>query len=670
MALPRCLCLILILWMAGSRPSAAIGPGASFSDPWWGSKDANVIRNAARKFDSAGNFPAAEAQYQRGYDLAARRHDEVAALRFLSSMAGSRFAQFRYRAALDAYLEARRRAAAIGDLADVGGIDANLSSLYLQVWDLDSALRAAEQARAAVAAVAASGAWPKFEGSLLLQLGRLHEALGDGQAERFYADGIEAARARGDVRLEAQGWGYVGECRMARGELAGAERALDEAFRLSTLFDRGGLPTTWVFLGALKLAQGDYSAAAVFTDRAIAASERLGTAFPLYLLEHQRGEIRMARGDKAGALKDFASAVDLASRWRLEVPPSISSLTATNVELEKRVFDSFIEASAGDALRTGNRREAVEAFEAVELNRAASLRESLSFADVWRKKLPPKYWEVQGRFRAEQARMLRAGERKSAVSEQLSLRLTEMEAETGPFFTNHLEKFHTQNSLIHFQDGVGESEMLLTFHLGTRESYLWAVTRRSMRLHRLGPGERLKSEIEQFREAVRRGDVGAETLGARLYRDLFGGLSAEERSKRTWLLSVEGALFDLPFPALVTGRSGSEAQYLVEKHSLEVIPGALLLSRAPEPPKRNGWFLGVGDPIYNTADPRWQARAPGPFRGWFAMAGTDQLNRLVASGNEASNRAREAGRGVPPRCSKARMRSVAGLWSWPQMRLQ
>src|SRR6202030_4083478 len=124
--------------------------------------------------------------------------------------------------------------------------------------------------------------------------------------------------------------------------------------------------------------------------------------------------------------------------------------------------------------------------------------------------------------------------------------------------------------------------------------------------------------------------------------ELFGQLRPRESQKTAWLLSLEGALFDLPFAALVTEQQGGNTVYLVERHSLQAVPGALLLgvsesqsgrrdpARGPILGEVPGEFLGVGDPIYNVADHRWPA--PGLFNRRNRTEG--QLDRLVGSGRE------------------------------------
>ena len=76
---------------------------------------------------------------------------------------------------------------------------------------------------------------------------------------------------------------------------------------------------------------------------------------------------------------------------------------------------------------------------------------------------------------------------------------------------------------------------------------------------------------------------------------------------------------------------GSRPVYLVEKTSLQLVPGALLLQRGSVP--ANGLLVGTGDAIYNAADPRYK--------------GTDHprvtLPRLPNTANELESCAREWG---------------------------
>ena len=197
------------------------------------------------------------------------------------------------------------------------------------------------------------------------------------------------------------------------------------------------------------------------------------------------------------------------------------------------------------------------------------------------------------------------------------------------------ENFRTQSSLIHFKQGLGEADLLLSFYLGTRESYLWAVTQRSIQLYRLPAESELRDDIERFRDAIFHGQRAGEKLGADLYQRLFGSLDPADAAKTSWLLSLDGALFDLPFPALVSGFENGRPVYAAELHSSQVIPGALFLTGNTVPP---GGYLGVGDPVYNSADPR--RKSDSKWMDWLPRLpvtsgeGLGQLNRLVSSAHE------------------------------------
>ena len=211
------------------------------------------------------------------------------------------------------------------------------------------------------------------------------------------------------------------------------------------------------------------------------------------------------------------------------------------------------------------------------------------------------------------------------------------------------ENFRTQNSLTHIQRGLGESDLLLSFYLGKRESYVWAITKSSLGLHRLPAEGELREEIRRFRSALRpdlsagagvsaEAEQAREQLGRDLYQRLFGWIDSKEAAKTSWLLSLDGPLFELPFAALVSGEANGQPVYVAERHSTQMIPGAMFLNAAAgsigqKSLAGGGGFLGVADPVYNSADPRWKPDA----HGWRRAAGTpQQLNRLVTTSLELS----------------------------------
>ncbi len=660
--------------MAGSRPSAAIRSGSLNPAPWWETKEfANLKKLRAARL--AGTDPASlEAGYLQVYETAVRLRQIQAQSTILTSIGNLRLQRFHFREALDAYLQSKRLAESMHDWETAGMAAINLAGLYEQLWDLPSAENAAEQSHL----FASRAGSTHYEAELLIGLARLSSLHPGSSAEPLFQQGIEQARAQADLALEAKGWDWLGEFLLARGDIPGAERALEEAFRIRALHARKDLRLSHGRLGALRLAQAKNSQADErqdhlhiaerFTRNALDAAQKLGGGRSAYILQHQLGGILSEAGRADEALTHYQIAVELAALWKSGAAlPSADSLIASNVELDHRIFDSFVEASAHRALEHRNKEDAARwtaaSIAASEAIRAASLRETQSLAPIWREKLPPAYWEKLGRFRAESARLMRAGEPSSSLASRLKSEISELEASAGlRFFSGIPENFPNQSSLIHFQESLSSSEILLSFHLGSQESLLWAITRSGAHLYRLEPERVIQPLAESFRDEVlhagdgdrRFGPPNANVRASReLYEKLFGQLSRDESEKHSWLLSVEGALFELPFSALVTGGVQSNVTYLIENHSVQVVPSAFSLPRTARTPvyknvdkavdKEGSRLVAVGDPVYNEADPRWRPERSalwthqiGTLFAGFAASNKNsvQLNRLPESGRE------------------------------------
>jgi CHAT domain-containing protein len=634
--IPRCLCFVLTFWIVVSRPSATIRTGSPDSG-WWTAKPYLQLQQSAGRQIAAGHYAEAEQTFHKGVVEARRRNDQVALAAYLSGVAGTRLARFNYQGALSAYLEAKQTAESRRDWLDLGAVDSNLSSLYEQVGDLDSAVRAGDEGVAA--AKRAPGA--SYLAPLLIQQGRLYAKQGLRDPVPLLMEGIQAARGSLPVVPEATGWTQLGRAQMARGDLDGAEAAFLRAFCLRRLRLPRDVGISYWDLGELRLLRAEESSPGARRNELLDEAGRLAgwarreQALSPYLLRQQQGRILLARGDISGALRELGAAVDLEIQRRSGIPLGLSSVDAATSALDEKVLSLFRDTAASNGIKTRNSRLIEQAFLAQEMNRAANLGDGRLLAAAWRQKLPQgRYLGTLGKLRAEEARLRRQGARESAVSERLKLELTEMEAEvTLGLHLHTTENFRSRSSLIHFQSGLSDSAVLLSFGLGQRESFLWAVTRDSINAYQLAPREQIRNSARDFRQALEAGRSEAKELGEGLYKMLFGQLERREESKRDWLISSEDVLLQVPFAALNAG----DGVYLAERHAIEIAAGAL---SGPGPPgPRDGSFLAVGDPIYNIADPRWAVQT-GPWhslQSWFVPAagsGSGQLNRLPGSGRE------------------------------------
>jgi CHAT domain-containing protein len=638
------LCFVLAFSMVVSRPSATIHTGSPDSS-WWGSKESVDLRNLARKQISDGDYAAAEEIFAQGVVQAKHQKDRIATARYLSGVAGARRARFDYQGALSAYLESKHLAESMEDWYDLGAVDLNLSALYENVLDLDSALRAIEGVRAAADKAPALGHLPE----VLLQIARLHDDLDDQDPAPLYLEAIQAAQDQRDTneRIESQGWSLLGYARMSHGDLHGAEEAFLHGFYNRRLFIHSETWRSYLDLGALRFAQAEaepagrrrnvlLNDAARFTNLA-RQGDRQGVSSLQRL--PQQGRIRLARGDARGALQDLGAAVDAAGQYaagqyRGIIPMALASVSGAAVDMENRVFSDFVEVAANYGTANGESKWIERSFLAEELTRGANRKDGQVLVEALRRKLPLRFWGALAELRAEEARLRSSGISGSPASNRLRLELTNLEAQAGiGLRLGDPENFRSHGSMIHLQAGLSDSTVLLSFHLGTQHSFLWAVTRSGISAYRLAPGEQIRRMVQDFREALQAERPEAEKLAKQVYRMLFGQLKWQETDKRDWLVSPADALLQLPFAALMTGDARGNTKYLAELHTLQIASGTLGGSGFDATVFGEGGarFLGVGDPIYNVADPRWRGS-----NGWFgiARANHSELNRLPGSGVE------------------------------------
>ncbi len=545
-----------------------------------------------------------------------REGEYGSAAHFLNDGGAALLSSFSYREAMRDFLDARRLSERQGDRETGGMAELNLASLYLLMGDLAAA--AIETRRAAEDLEPGSA----YRGEALAQLGRLKAREEGMEAARpLFCAAAQVADAQGDIALKARVVNQLGLEYLNKGRLNEADQALTEAFRLRLLIHDRDVGQSYNPLGLLRTAQRDFASAGVLLERAIAAAERNPGRVPNWLDYHARGQLRMAQGRLPEAVRDFRHALALARQWRLEALPSDSVRLSTGVGLAQ-LYSSFIRAAGALYAQTREQALAREAFEAVEELRAANLRSSDGWGSGWRTRLPAAYHETLRQLRAARANMERepSGPGRDDAR-RVRQRLAEMEARAGaPERPDDARELLPQ---VH--RALATSAALVSFHLDEPYSYSWTVTRRSFQLQRLAGARQLRSLIREFSAAASSG-AGSTDLGARLYRELFPQNGGGAEFQPHWLLAADSGLMDLPFASLVVGRGEGRPRFLIERHSLTVLPAAYLLLAGSGPRNRRdvpGPFLGVGDPIYNAADPRRKQRG--------GSAVPNELPRLAAS---------------------------------------
>ena len=279
---------------------------------------------------------------------------------------------------------------------------------------------------------------------------------------------------------------------------------------------------------------------------------------------------------------------------------------------------------AGNRLfqQTGNLSLVRETFEAAEENRANSLRLLIQGRNAAAEAMPSSYWPAVTRSqRAEvEAARLRTP---AAEQEALSARVAVAQIESAAFSAPASD---SDGLLARTQAQLSAGDALIAFHLGDSSSWMWAVARNRIAAYPLPGRKKIDELATAFSEAVESDLPDARRAGEKLYAALFGRSAPEFLTKNRWLLALDDALFQVPFAALPAGDSLSVA----DRHVIEVVPGAALWTNRPRR-STPGLFLGVGDPVYNSADPR-HIHSSHPSQ--FQLVSFAALPRLVGSASE------------------------------------
>jgi CHAT domain-containing protein/Tfp pilus assembly protein PilF len=583
-----------------------------------------------------GGHPAeAEQRFKMLWQLAGQSKEYGLAARGIGNAGACQFATHRYQEAARSFIEAHRLAGIAGDRSGAALFESNLASLYSEMGELDAAVVWTEHSLRSVAGKDRSEHLAELQiqlGSLRARQGHLSESIG------LFNQGIELAGRQRNLILYALGWNRLGEELMRRGDHAGAERAFLEAFQVRSL-NHLPLAGSYLNLGKLRLDSGDLAAASALLDRALESSPQ-PQSVPALDVYRARGQVKLREGRLAEALDDLHVALRLERAWRGAAPSAEAARIGTEGVLSE-VHGAFIEAGNRLYLQQGGDALIRETFEAAEENRANSLRMLISGGREIGENLPPSYWEAIARLQRAELAVLRENS-PAAGAEVKTARagVIRLDAETGPGTAGLPEDL-----LEKVERALDNDTALLSFHLGDSTSWLWAIDQSGLVLHPLPRRQEIEAQVEAASRAIREDSADARSAGARLHQTLFGPLTGRFHRKHRWLLALDMQLFDVPLAALADAPTGPLV-YLTERHIIEVIPGAGAWLEAPrhEAARDSSLFVGIGDPIYNAADPRHIRRTLRFLSRWFgsaqAAAPSFSLPRLVASGPEIETCAR------------------------------
>jgi CHAT domain-containing protein len=580
--------------------------------------------SVAREQSAAGQFEASLAGFQQALTVAESEGDVEWAIKIKSNIGSQYSSLYRYHEAVQAYLSARLLAKNNGRVTLSVALDVNLAALYILIGDLEAANQTAEEALQ----LAGKYGIQAYRYQLMACLAELRAKEGrKKEAIAFFEEALVFADRAGSVSDMARIWEHLGELMLRDADYRAAEGPLLEAFRLRTLFHDRDIRVSYFNVAWLRLEQGDLRSASALLASA-EAMPQLDSGAPPWFVSFLRGRLAQKSGQLKASARFYTQAFLEALQWQEEIGPS-DNLRGVSYAREEfqRVYEALVESSL--ALDPG---QAVPAFEATEIYRAAALRETLMSNRQWIREMPAEYWTLSNRLRAaEIAELTHHDDANPALISNLRGKLAEVQIEHSPKDIKTGEKYRPGEALKNIQGSLREDEALFSFYVGSTSTALWAITKQRIQRYPLPNAAELAALAKQFRADVqnRRRSPAAPAL----YKALFRNLDPDLTTRRTWIVSASDSLFSIPFVALQVGSKEGKPVYLLERHVVLHTPSALMLNASSRITPNSG-FVGVGDGVYNSADGRWRSVKAG-FDGFGAAAEPSlQLPRLAGSGRE------------------------------------
>jgi CHAT domain-containing protein len=575
---------------------------------------------------NAGRIEQAREIYENGlkHSEASKAHYDRVCL--LLGLANSYVQLHRYSNALIADFEAEKSASAFGYSDLLSRIAANRAMVYRRMSNTPAEREAMREAIAVI---------PKNPHPMLLLQAASVEREDLRRSVSLFTTAIERADAVDDLASQAAGWNQLGYVYLQHGRLAESDHAMTEGFRLRTLRARRPAPQSYYYLGLLRLAQKEPDSAIHLITRAIELNAAQRAPIGMLYLYYHRGAAYSAAGQSRLALLDLERALELARVWRSRVVPSESFRVSAEVGIHQ-IYSAYVRAAMNVFEKEEDASMAFRAFAVAQEQRAVTFRDVTARSAG----LDAEYWKSLAEIKAAVVGSLgNADAGSTSKLEALKIKLADIESRLDEQSKNShqiSEITPSDNTLRDLQKKLKSRDALISFHIGKEAAFVWAVTADSVEAHRIPGSADLARTVRQFRDAVQADGADVRPEGRKLYDLLFGGLSPQAVSKTNWILALDGPLFELPVAALTQ----PDGRFLVEAHSLRLLPDIRLLHGGSETPPAVDRFVGLADAVYNSADPR--------RKGQPAMESTYQLARLPATAREVKVSAASWGRDQSP----------------------
>lgn len=446
------------------------------------------------------------------------------------------------------------------------------------------------------------------------------------KAGELYQQSIVLRRVVKDRRGEGNVLNNLGQVFAQSGDSAKAIEYLQQALAVRReLADRTGEAITLRNLARIHWSTGDKTKGIEYFEQSNALAKKLGdrrvqaeSSYGLALAERERGNLEKA-------IETVETGLALIEQIRSElVNPE---LRVTYFSTVQQFYELYTELLAARYERDNNEADVALALQTSEQARTRNLVELLREARVNIKqsvdvKLIEQAQDLQDKLnlRYRQRTAALAGkstpEQVAKITNDINSLTTELEnlqvkiRRDNPRYANLTQP--TTLSAKEIQQLLDDDTVLLEYKLGANRSFLWLVTKDSIKIHILPGRAEIEKAAREFYGSITSPDKTKEAntdgLSNKLGQLLLAPVATQLANKRLAIVA-DGILQFIPFASLQVPNARSTRQTaLVETNEIVVLPSASVLAEL----RRNSYQAKVpaktiavfADPIFEANDPR------------------------------------------------------------------
>ena len=472
------------------------------------------------------------------------------------------------------------------DTAMTGVLLENLAITYLALGDPETAAHLERELltlpRSDLATMATtyspSLTWNNL-GEILLKAGHTAEA------RKSFERAVEESTAPDNYRVHMDALLNLAVMQSRAGQRAeadaGSRQALDIALSVNFPDEQS---SAWQIRSDILLAGGELKGASEAGAEALRIARQQTSPDRTSKALFSLGAAKAAAGDQASARTDFDEAIRIGETLRAQSPGEVTDLS--------RAFGNLLPVYQASVRNLIDLHLPAEALQRAEQAKARVLMDILLRGGVD---------ERSAMTSAEAAEENRLSHRLAAGNTDA---LVEFRQFRRGIYDNHPELAVQSADFEAAQvDKLaallpGANTALLDYFFVPSGVALFVVRRGAVSVHSLpDPGHTLSREARSFRERLASRDLDYKTAAQHLFNRLLAPAMADLRGTTNWIVSPDGALWDIPFEALID----PAGRHVIETHAISLAPSltaALKIHERSRPPTPKGLrLLAFGNPL-------------------------------------------------------------------------